>query len=178
MQIYKNYSLEDIPQERWLPVPGFPKYEASNLGRVKSNVKRPKILRAAMNCRGYLYVCLFHNWEGKCIKLHTIVALTFCENPNNYKEVNHIDSDKQNNNAENLEWCTRSQNMAHMIRVTGPGHRNGMTNPKATIVVHKEYGIFCTMREAAAMSGLKESNFNNMMYEIGYRKNKTKFVFA
>ncbi|MFK5282651.1 NUMOD4 domain-containing protein, partial [Lacticaseibacillus paracasei] len=51
MQIYKNYSLEDIPQEIWLPVPGFPKYEASNLGRVKSNVKRPKILRAAMNCR-------------------------------------------------------------------------------------------------------------------------------
>lgn len=40
-----------------------------------------------------------------------MVALHFCENPNGYSEVNHIDENKANNRSDNLEWCSRAYNI-------------------------------------------------------------------
>jgi hypothetical protein len=116
--------------------------------------------------------------KSKQIKTHRFVAYAFLVNTNNYKEINHINSDKKDNRAENLEWCTRSENMSHMISEMGPGHRLGMSNPKTRLVVHGEYGIFCTIREAAAMIPVEESNLNHMLHQRGYRKNRTKFILV
>lgn len=57
--------------------------------------------------------------------MHRLVATVFIQNPNNFAEVNHIDRNKQNNCVENLEWCTKQQNMNHAYR-TGfdPGKSN------------------------------------------------------
>lgn len=178
-EIFKNLSVESMIGEIWKPIPNYAGYEVSNKGRVRSFRRwRWKILKPAQNNRGYLYVSLTNESGTKCLKIHRLVGLVYKINPDNLKEINHIDSDKRNNIEGNVEWVSRSYNMRHMIESTGAGHRNGISNPKATIVVHKELGIFCTMREAAFMSGLKEANFNNMMYEIGYRINKTKFIFT
>lgn len=175
MQIYKNLSLKNLPGEEWRPVPDNEECFVSNLGRIK---RRNSIISQSLSTKGYPSISPFIINGKKYSRPHRIVGLLFIPNPNNYNEINHIDSDKANNSASNLEWCTRSHNMKHMIRETGPGHRIGMTNPKATIVLHTEYGVYCTMREAAAMIGLKDTNFNHIMYETGYRKNKTKFIFA
>lgn len=53
--------------------------------------------------------------DGKRTKylLHRLVAETFIKNKNNNLEVNHIDADKTNNNVDNLEWCTRVENLEH-----------------------------------------------------------------
>ena len=50
------------------------------------------------------------NGKRKGELIHRLVALHFVDNPNNYTEVDHLDRDKENNNAENLRWCTRSDN--------------------------------------------------------------------
>ena len=51
--------------------------------------------------------------KGKRYKVHRLVAITFVENPNSFTEVNHKDGNKLNNTVNNLEWCTRSQNVKH-----------------------------------------------------------------
>ena len=45
--------------------------------------------------------------------LHRLVAQTFIENPLQLKEVNHKDGNPYNNEASNLEWITRQENMKH-----------------------------------------------------------------
>lgn len=45
--------------------------------------------------------------------IHRLVAETFISNPESKKAVNHIDSNKANNNVNNLEWVTYSENMRH-----------------------------------------------------------------
>lgn len=55
--------------------------------------------------------------DGKRIKylLHRLVAITFIEKKHGKDEVNHIDGNKQNNYIENLEWCSRIENIRHSI---------------------------------------------------------------
>ena len=53
--------------------------------------------------------------KRRYIRVSRLVALYFVENPNplEYDIVNHIDGDKLNNNASNLEWCNISMNTQH-----------------------------------------------------------------
>ena len=46
---------------------------------------------------------------------HRVVAEHFIPNPNNDPVVNHIDGNKKNNEASNLEWATSSENTLHAI---------------------------------------------------------------
>ena len=54
--------------------------------------------------------------DGKSyeVVLHRLVACTFikCLDRETYNQVNHIDENKQNNHYTNLEWVTRSENIA------------------------------------------------------------------
>lgn len=67
---------------------------------------------------GYFSVVL----QGKGVKtrstrIHRLVAEAFISNPDNLPEVNHKDGDKQNNRADNLEWCSKSYNIRHSIKM-------------------------------------------------------------
>lgn len=79
-------------------------------GRVWS-VKRNKFLPTSSDGKGYLKVSLWADGKVKTIKIHRLVAKYFVPNPNNFKEVNHIDENKANNNKNNLEWCDRKYNI-------------------------------------------------------------------
>lgn len=94
--------------EIWKDIEGYESvYQVSNLGRVKSlQFKKEKILKKRVHPNGYELV----NLKNKTFRVHTLVAKTFILNPNNYKEINHKDENKQNNCVDNLEWCTRKYN--------------------------------------------------------------------
>lgn len=66
---------------------------------------------------GYHQIVLQNKAAGvkpKCFYIHRLVAETYIDNPNNFPEVNHINSIKTDNNFSNLEWCTRKYNLQHM----------------------------------------------------------------
>lgn len=113
--------------EEWRKVIGFPDYEVSNLGRIRSTEKnyyreRPnckahkvhktgKILSAKPSkSMGYPEI---HSRSLGTLRVHRLVAIAFIPNPDNLPQVNHIDSDRTNNHISNLEWCTQEHNMKH-----------------------------------------------------------------
>lgn len=81
--------------------------------------KRGKPLKPNVNCRGYKYVVFCDGNKMKTMMVHRIVASTFINNPDNLPVINHIDGNKLNNNADNLEWTTLSGNMRHAVDILG-----------------------------------------------------------
>jgi hypothetical protein len=114
----------------FLPVKGFEsRYKISSTGEVYS-IKAKRLLKPRLNNRGYLCVELWVNYQRKAAKVHRLVAETFVENPNNFKEVNHKDGNKLNNSANNLEWCSRSQNVKHAYAIGLRFARKGVPRRK------------------------------------------------
>jgi len=105
--------------EIWKKANGYSSYEVSNLGRLKTfnwkGAKKEAILKPALDKSGYLRTVLKgDDGVSKTIKVHRIVLNTF--NPTvEILEVNHINGVKHDNRIENLEWCTRKQNIQHCI---------------------------------------------------------------
>lgn len=87
-------------------------YEVSNTGKIR-NIKTKRILKYFAHPNGYLVGHLSINNKQIYFYVHKVVATYFCDNPDKttYNRVNHIDEDKHNNNANNLEWVTQKQNI-------------------------------------------------------------------
>ena len=77
------------------------------------NNKRTHEYYTYIGRNGYVCIKLYLHGSKKMLStfVHRLVAQTFVDNPNNYDEVNHIDGNKINNHADNLEWCTHKQNI-------------------------------------------------------------------
>lgn len=80
-----------------------------------SNGKTP--MKQTLSEKGYPMLYLQIHGKKKALKVHRLVAELFVPNPDNKREVNHKDGNKRNNNADNLEWCTRSENLKHAYRL-------------------------------------------------------------
>lgn len=114
--------------EQWKEIKGCEdKYMVSSFGRVKTLARTVKfkgnqvrhlterIIKPQLSNCGYWIVTI----QGKRELIHRLVAETFLDNKQ--IQVNHIDGNKLNNKLDNLEWCTRSENMIH-------AHKNNLVN--------------------------------------------------
>lgn len=90
-------------------------FEVSTMGDIRL-VGRTRIKKPCDNGNGYLYVAKVIDKKAKHYYVHQLVAATFINNPDNLTEINHKDGNKANNSVENLEWCTRSENLCHAYR--------------------------------------------------------------
>lgn len=88
-----------------------------------SGVQKP--LKQIRSSSGYYHVQLYKNGKPSTKLVHKIVAEAFIPNPDNKAEVNHIDGNKANNCASNLEWVTRKENLSHAVE-TGLKRRSPM----------------------------------------------------
>lgn len=104
--------------EEWRDIPGYEGlYQVSNFGNVKAlsfhRSGKEKKLKIHNRGIGYLYVGLCKDGKRKFYYVHRLVCEAFIENPQNFSEVNHINENKQDNRVENLEWCSRDQNVRY-----------------------------------------------------------------
>jgi hypothetical protein len=103
-------------KETWQDIKDYEgKYQISCFGNIYSyHVKRTIIPEIDQN--GYAYIRLWKSNKRKIFKIHRLVAIYFIPNCKNDIVVNHMDGNKLNNNASNLEWCTYSHNQKHAYR--------------------------------------------------------------
>ena len=158
--------------EIWKDIKGYEGfYQISNLGRVK-RLKRwnpgkrifvecESLVAETNNGYGYLIVSLVKEHRRKNHYVHRLVAETFVENPLNKNCVNHLDCNKKNNIASNLEWVTQRENVLYSVdrlrkpksvSMTNTGERyislRKRDNRYRVTVNYKEYGRFKTLEEA------------------------------
>ena len=142
------------------------RYSVNKKGEVWSHSKGC-IKALAVDSRGYTGLTWEENGKMKQERIHRIVARTFIPNPENKPEVNHIDNDPSNNNVENLEWCTRQENMTHakeQLRMT----RNFKTKESMIDYIKANNNNYC--------NGTLESKFWFYLGKHGLELKKEKVI--
>ncbi len=139
-------------KEIWKNIAGFEDYMVSNTGKVKSKARLSRqnhrlperILSQHYNSSGYRYVDCVNDFGRKHLLVHRLVAKAFVNNPRNLNEVDHIDTNKDNNCADNLRWCTHSEN--HLNHLTVELKRQINTgkrlSPQAKAKISKPISVF------------------------------------
>lgn len=110
-------------EEIWKPIPEWEdKYEASNLGRIRSLLNNqnnprpyPKILRPSL-CKGYLAISLCRNQVLKTHRVHTLVLMAFVGPRLKGQVCAHYDGNQINNVLSNLRWTTQFDNSRDTMR--------------------------------------------------------------
>lgn len=117
-------------EEIWKDVTGYPGYQVSNLGRIrthnkissngkhdirhwKDRIMKPKVSKKDKCTR----VELWKDGKHKTFLLCRLIANEFIDPLiDTEMTVNHKDGNRLNNKAENLEWLTREDNIRHGFR--------------------------------------------------------------
>lgn len=161
----------------WRPVPGYEKYYlVSNTGQVKS-LRKGILLKQRKNDHGYWVVDLSDDVGKRRWRVHRLVALAFIPNPNNYPEINHLDCNPANPNADNLEWCTHKQNMEYKVKC-GRSRKVKfdvdvveMNKTKTVREIARELGVSCG---AVALEIERSGNTINRITKYGIQKDELK----
>lgn len=138
------------------PIPDFPMYFASNLGRILSE-KSGKAMKPQQHTAGYMKVCLYKDGKRYSRYVHRLVLSAFCSMPN--KVVNHINRNATDNRLENLEWISQSDNVKHSA------HRKLSSLDVNNIIKLKDAKE--PTKEIATMYDVTPSHINRL-----YRKSK------
>lgn len=108
--------------ERWLPVPGFPGYEVSDMGRVLSRQRyhgsdMPRLMSTPLDSWGYPIVHLRTPEGGsRVMRVHILVVRAFAGERPEGAEIRHLDGDCGNNALGNLCYGTSSENSFDQVR--------------------------------------------------------------
>lgn len=154
-------------------------YEVSNTGLVRNKITK-HILKPQIDKKGYERVRLSLHDKKVTAKVHRLVAIAFIPNIDNKPQVNHIDTNKRNNNVKNLEWSTNGENQIHAYKtglnyVTGRAGRKRipviMINPKT----NEKIKSYSSIAEAARDINVYPQNLRKAI--CGKRKSCGGFVW-
>ena len=146
-----------MTNEKWMPIKGYEGlYDVSNNGNVRRMRKTNSgdvgsYLQPVKDKLGYERVCLCKNGKEQKYYVHRLVADAFVEG--NGRDVNHINGNKSDNNAENLEWCSHKENMIKAAET-------GLIKSKPVLQTQngKKIAEFSSLAEASKKTGINKSN--------------------
>ena len=159
--------------ENWKPIKGYEGiYEVSDLGRVRSldrqvdnghgstRIAKGRIMKPHKHYNGYCSIGLSNDAIVTHVLIHRLVALAFVSGYHEGMEVNHIDENKQNNRADNLEWISRKENLHYGGHIKRSMSWISENVPKGCIQMTKEgkdIQKFDSIKKAAESIGVSRS---------------------
>lgn len=158
--------------EVWKKIENADNYEVSNTGKVRSlDIRRKgsdgvtrfhkgRELTQHTGKTGYKYVNLRIDGKTQHQYIHRLVAIAFLENPDMLPEINHKDENPENNNLENLEWCTRKYNCNygnHNDNIKKTRFKGSLCARAVVLMSPHAFCIFKSVGEAARFSGYSSS---------------------
>jgi hypothetical protein len=155
-------------EEIWVSVPSYSEYFVSNFGRVKRN---NKIIRQKISGnREYLMVGLCKDGIQRTVTVHSLVALCFIGDRIGNMVINHIDMDKRNNKADNLEYTTQLENLRHARKhglFSNPPIMRGEENNKSKLTYLEVRTIrnkaSFLMKEMSRQYGVNKESIRNIL---------------
>ena len=170
-----------MKNEEWRDVVGYEGlYQVSNQGRVKSlerkdclgRTVKERILKPGVVGSGYLMISLCTGGKQKMFSVHRLVCQAFHDNPDNKSDVNHINEDKTDNRACNLEWSTRKENLNH-----GSRNERAAKARSKPVGQYTRYGdlvkVWPSTQEAERQAGFNHGNIS----EVANGNRKTAYGF-
>ena len=161
--------------EKWKDISGYKyHYQVNRSGDVrKIHNGKITLLKGGSFSNEYEFVSLtISDYNSKNCLRHRLVAEAFIPNPDNLPEVNHKNGNKKDNRVENLEWCNRSFNLAHALKI---GLMESQCKIRRKCVVFNtlkpEVIFFDSMKDCCEFFGYKKGWLQNRL-----RKSGTPFV--
>ena len=141
-------------------IDNYDNYSVSTFGNVKNNTTG-KILKPCMDHSGYLRIGLMKNKQRVMFYVQRLVALAFIEHIEGKDNVHHIDNNKSNNHASNLEWIQDPETVdGHKVYIKIDGVMHGL-------------GFFATKEDAKkAKENCKNMTTYNQLLQYRSRINK------
>ena len=108
--------------EEWRHIPGFPAYDASNQGRVRSWSPRwgktaPRLMVQIEDPKGYPRVTIAdEGGQKRVVRVHILVASAFIGPRPDGLVTRHLDGDQSNNRPSNLAYGTHRENARDSVR--------------------------------------------------------------
>ena len=137
----------------------FSEYYVTDTGAVYSrktyNNPKGRLRRLApyKNNKGYLMYVLSKNNKRHPFLAHRLVASAFVLNHKQLPDINHKNGIKTDNNATNLEWCSKKENQIHAFRV--------LNNSKRVLQI-KNGKVINEYPNACAAAEKLDTNFRNI----------------
>lgn len=180
--------------ELWKKIPAQDRaYEVSSFGRVRSldcviaradgkpMRMKGRLLKTNPNSRGYPVVSIHDGKKQISRTVHSLVARAFLDEPGGKLGtfrggfvVNHINGDKKDNRAENLEYVTTSRNYFH-AKETGLLSHTGSSNGRSKITdrdvraIRDLYAAGMRQVDLAKMFGIDQTGVSRIVLGKGWR---------